>query len=770
MPTNYAPRYEEEFPWSAPDPKDCGSARCKWCNKTFKIDSMGRVAFVSHEKGKLHQSQVKLQGTNMKIPFPSVVQTSADIPPEKALGGTVAEAATAGKELQVEPTSSTSTHSGNLKKYVLREKVMVAEILWTLETVFTHNSNRSASADVVIFPKMFPDSDIASQMRMGRTKIGYLITYGLAPCFQDDLFKILNSTSKIVIGFDESLNKIAQRQQMDISVRYYDEMKHGVQSSYVGSAFLSSTRANDLLVGLKECFKAQPGVMKKIVQISMDGPNVNWKLLKDLSAELRDLRSSSTFEVLNIGSCGLHVVHNAFKSGAQKTLWNIDDFLYALHNLFKDVPLRRADYSAVTGSSLFPLKFCGVRWVENQRVAERACKMLPFLKVYVNAVKKQHDRKIKESHLDYKRSFVTVHNSKVFSTIAEGINDPLLEARLSFLMSMAATVEPFLKEFQTDAPMAPFLFGALVNLIKPVMERVIKPEYLKVNSKSLVSVELSDENLLTSNQVDVGFATKASLKSVSAVKESQILFFKNQCKSFYVAFLQKIIDKSPLTYSLTRYVSCLSPQVIIDSPETAKKRLSFLLDHLVDKDHLSGTQADKILVEYRTFIDEPKVKSACSTYRREATRLDTFWESILEQSSSKLPNLLVLVRDICIMSHGNATLERGFSVNKDCLIVNQEEESLVAQRIVYDAVANVGNVKDVVITKKLIQYTKNAHQRYQEALDKKKKEEDDSAKEKQRKREATRMMKNLELKKAKLVAETQKELASIDKQMKDLTK
>lgn len=69
MPITYAPRYEEEFPWCAPDPKDGGSARCKWCNKSFRIDTMGRMAFVSHEKAKLHKSQIDLQRTTMKLNF-----------------------------------------------------------------------------------------------------------------------------------------------------------------------------------------------------------------------------------------------------------------------------------------------------------------------------------------------------------------------------------------------------------------------------------------------------------------------------------------------------------------------------------------------------------------------------------------------------------------------------------------------------------------------------------------------------------------------------
>lgn len=112
----------------------------------------------------------------------------------------------------------------------------------------------------------------------------------------------------------------------------------------------------------------------------------------ELNAELKEVKGP-TFNLLNIGSCGLHVIHNAFKNGMKKTDWRIDDFLYALYNLFKNVPLRRADFTAVTGSSTFPLKFCAVRWVENQTVAVRANEMFPFLKKFVRAVKHQSEKK-----------------------------------------------------------------------------------------------------------------------------------------------------------------------------------------------------------------------------------------------------------------------------------------------------------------------------------------------------------------------------------------
>ena len=54
-----------------------------------------------------------------------------------------------------------------------------------------------------------------------------------------------------------------------------------------------------------------------------------------------------------------------------------------------------------------------------------------------------------------------------------------------------------------------------------------------------------------------------------------------------------------------------------------------------------------------------------------------------------------------ILSHGSATVEGGFSVNKDLLIlvVSVLEETVVAQTVVFDVILNAGmDIKNVDIT------------------------------------------------------------------------
>ena len=67
-------------------------------------------------------------------------------------------------------------------------------------------------------------------------------------------------------------------------------------------------------------------------------------------------------KLINIGSCGLHIVHTSFKNGVTASGWVIADVLSSLYYLFKDASARREDFQKTTQNSVMHLKFVGNRW------------------------------------------------------------------------------------------------------------------------------------------------------------------------------------------------------------------------------------------------------------------------------------------------------------------------------------------------------------------------------------------------------------------------
>ena len=134
----------------------------------------------------------------------------------------------------------------------------------------------------------------------------------------DLLLKELKDAPCFVISFDESFNEELEKEQMDFIVRYFKDSE--VKSRYLPSGFLGHTTAKDLKRAFEEYTERLD--LKTLIQVSMDGPNVNWKML-DLIVE--DRNSNETYpNLLDVGSCSLHVVHGAFRTGMKQTGWGID--------------------------------------------------------------------------------------------------------------------------------------------------------------------------------------------------------------------------------------------------------------------------------------------------------------------------------------------------------------------------------------------------------------------------------------------------------------
>ena len=65
--------------------------------------------------------------------------------------------------------------------------------------------------------------------------------------------------------------------------------------------------------------------LSKIIHVSMDGASVNLKFLQELVKHREELEIEE--KMSDIGTCRLHVVHGAFKSGIESTDRNIKETL-----------------------------------------------------------------------------------------------------------------------------------------------------------------------------------------------------------------------------------------------------------------------------------------------------------------------------------------------------------------------------------------------------------------------------------------------------------
>ena len=112
---------------------------------------------------------------------------------------------------------------------------------------------------------------------------------------------------------------------MDLWICYWDNDADRVCTRYMGSEFMGCPTADDVL----ETFQNDiPEVDESnVTQVSSDGPNVNLAFLKKYTSVQEEKELDP---LIDLGTCGLHVVHSSIKAGAEADEWELQKLLKAM--------------------------------------------------------------------------------------------------------------------------------------------------------------------------------------------------------------------------------------------------------------------------------------------------------------------------------------------------------------------------------------------------------------------------------------------------------
>ena len=251
------------------------------------------------------------------------------------------------------------------------------------------------------------------------------------------------------------------------------------------------------------------------------------------------------------------------------------------------------------------------RWLENLTVANKSITLLPYIKEYCNqaALNKTEPKE----HAGYQ-------------SVKKAINeDKLLKAKHLFWISLAQDFQPFLKMYQTEKPMVPFLASDLQNLLRSVMNRFIKENVLSsANSFTKVAkVDVSlDNNKKTCKERDIGIVTR---KELDHLTQHQVISSE---------------EKKHFEFDAKAFLSSLDPQVIGGSTSTSVKLFERLLSCLLDAKRIPEADVDSIKREYSSFVqevhDNPKVLEGFQSYSVCEDRVDSFLASLKVHMNRKL--------------------------------------------------------------------------------------------------------------------------------------
>ncbi|GBO41602.1 hypothetical protein AVEN_119336-1 [Araneus ventricosus] len=113
-------------------------------------------------------------------------------------------------------------------------------------------------------------------------------------------------------------------------------------------------------------------------------------------------------------------------------------------------------------------------------------------------------------------------------------------------------------------------------------------------------------------------------------------------------------------------------------PENCVKSLKQLLVHLSQKKTVLDIDCDGIIFQYKNFLQNivNMYPSAFQTFKPN-TRLDIFFNEYMSKSVKDYNKIWPVMKIIFTLSHGQASIERGFSTNKKIEVENMAQESYV---------------------------------------------------------------------------------------------
>lgn len=118
-------------------------------------------------------------------------------------------------------------------------------------------------------------------------------------------------------------------------------------------------------------------------------------------------------------------------------------------------------------------------------------------------------------HIESRRYENKQPTSASYSVVETAIRDPLLSAKLTFMLGIVEELQPLLTQFQTDSPMLPFLGTALENLLRSLMNRIVKKEVMVAADSLLKLIKIDMDqpvNIVATPKIDFGFAMKNVLR------------------------------------------------------------------------------------------------------------------------------------------------------------------------------------------------------------------------------------------------------------------
>ncbi|XP_050505697.1 uncharacterized protein LOC126883968 [Diabrotica virgifera virgifera] len=523
---------------------------------------------------------------------------------------------------------------------------------------------------------IFPDSKIAQQLTVKRTKATQIVVECLGDNFLKELYEKLRVPGMFFSLIMDETTDISVKKQCAFTAIFFDENSNSLQTTFFDILENTGGTAVELYSTLKDIIFSKGIPISNFVGFSSDTPNVMVGPHNSVFSHLKQ-----EFPDIVCVKCSCHMAHLATSKACLKLPKHIEDLLRNIGSHFNRSACRRAKFREFQEffkvdihKILSPAK---TRWLSLKAVVDRVLEQYEPLRAY-----------FKES--------VSEDPSHVTETMLETLNHPLTEVYLKFMSYVLELMTDFNILFQSEKPLLYRVKPETENLLKILCSNYMNIVHIKKCAEILKIVHDNPDNFLPLEQIYIGISAFDSLQHLRSDKDTNLEqadfdnFFKS-ILSFYIELVANIKDRFKFEDRVFTTLELLDPKVAQSFQTKSLKNILDrfpVLNNFVNAQSLDNEWRKHALLDF----DSLDINSN--------TECDIYWSQIFklknEANISLFPNLKKVFSLLFVLPFSNAAVERVFSnlfnikTDKRNLLDTSTIRALLATK---DGIGNTGCVK-----------------------------------------------------------------------------
>ena len=155
-----------------------------------------------------------------------------------------------------------------------------------------------------------------------------------------------------------------------------------------------------------------------------------------------------------------------------------------------------------------------------------------------------------------------------------------------------------------------------------------------------------------------------------------------------------------------------------EHPDSSTSKFKKILAYLVTVKKIKGEKVDVILQQYQDYLQDfvMQNRGMFLDFNPASGKLDNLFSHSM-RNVTKYKDLWGTLQMLILLSHGQAAVERGFSVNRQVDVENLKEITYASHRVICDHLLAVGGLENVTVTKGMLLSAGSARQKYHAHLD-----------------------------------------------------